>query len=392
MSNKQSLSSIGNLQGKTVIVRAGLNVPLDEQGVILDDYRIEKFLPTLNYLVEQEAKVIVLAHIGRDVTDTLEPVADYINRHIPLKFIKDFFAEDSQIKEKCSLLQDQIGQAENGTVFMLDNIRQTAQEKNNSDELGLVLGNLADVYVNEAFSVSHREHCSLVSIPKYTETKVTGIVCQEEVEQLSLALQVSKNAVAVIGGNKFATKLPLISQFLNQYSNVVVAGALANTLYAIAGYEVGTSVYESDLEEETVEQLRAVLTHENLYLPAIVIVTDKNGEQQVKHIAEVSETESIVDIAPEGLVDLEEAMAQAQFIVWNGPLGYYEGGYTAGTNRMLELIAINTFATSLVGGGNTVDAVRDAKRESDVSFLSTGGGAMIQFLTDKTLPALDVLD
>ncbi len=392
MAEKKTLTQLGQLEGKTVIIRAGLNVPVDQDGVILDDYRIQKFLPTLHYLVEQEAKIIVVSHIGRAQTDSLAPVAQYIQKHIPVSFKENFFADNSTIENNCNDLHTELEQAQSGSVFLLDNIRQTELEKENSEILGQQLGDLADVYVNEAFSVSHRSHTSLVSIPKFTKTSVTGMLCHEEIDQLSLALHVNKNAVAIIGGNKFATKLPLISQFLNKYSQVVVAGALANTLYSLSGYEIGTSVYESDLDSETQEALLDVLAHKNLYLPAIVVTVDAAKQTKTKHISEVLSTDAIVDIAPEGLIDLEKDLAEADFIVWNGPLGYYEGGYTQGTNRMLELIALNTFATSLVGGGNTVDAVRDADREQDMTFLSTGGGAMIEFLTHGTLPALDVLD
>ena len=388
----QTLADISSLRGKVVLVRAGLNVPLDESGNILDDFRITKFLPTLQYLIDREAKVVVVAHIGRKKEDTLEPVAEYINKHIPLSFHKNFFTNDADIQNKCAYLQSELSEAGYGAVHLLDNIRQTDLEKANDDNLATLLAGIADIYVNEAFSVSHRKHTSMVGIAKHADVSVTGLLCHEEVEQLSFAMSVNKNAVAVIGGNKFDTKLPLISNFLETYQTVVVAGALANTLYHLAGYEVGTSVYEKDLSEAVVESLQKVIAHEHTYLPAVVIAQDVEGVKTVKHIEEVNKKDSIVDIAPEGLVDLETAVAQADFIVWNGPLGYYEAGHSDGTNRMLELIAGNSHANSLVGGGNTVDAVRDANRESDVSFLSTGGGAMIDFLTHGTLPAFEVLD
>lgn len=388
----QTLADMSSLRDKIVLIRAGLNVPLDNDNIILDDFRILKFLPTLQYLVDREAKVVIIGHIGREKHDTLEPVAEYINKHIPLSFHKNFFADDTILSEKCAELQKELEGARVGSVFMLDNIRQTALEKANNDDFAKLLGGIAEVYVNEAFSVSHRKHASMVGIPKHANTSVTGLLCHEEVEQLSFALQVNKNSVAVIGGNKFDTKLPLITNFLETYQTVVVAGALANTLYHLAGYEVGTSVCEKDLDEYVVESLQKVIVHDHIYLPALVIVQDIQGTKTVKHIAEVNKDDSIVDIAPEGLVDLEDSISKANIIVWNGPLGYYEAGHSDGTNRMLELIAGNSHANSLVGGGNTVDAVRDANRESDVSFLSTGGGAMIEFLTHQTLPALEVLD
>lgn len=386
--NIPSISNISNWEGKTVLVRAGMNVPIDQDGVISDDFRLLRVLPTISHLSQEGAKVIVCSHIGRDTEDTLEPVAQYLSKTIDLEFKKDFFTGD--ILQNIADLEQEVSDGVEGDIWLLDNLRQSPREKENDSEVAKALAAMIDIYVNESFSVSHRQHMSLDALAQASAVAVAGYACDEEVEQLGLTLDPPVHSIAVISGNKFETKLPLIQKFLGTYQTVVVGGALANTLYALSGYNVGKSLYEDQLSEEEKSQLHQVLQHEKIYLPAIVVCGQGNGEKEVKHISEVGDEDYIHDIAPEGLVDLEPAIEQSQLVVWNGPLGYYEGGYAEGTKRLLELItAVNT--QSIIGGGNTVDAARDLGYEERVSFLSTGGGAMIEYLTQGSLPALEKL-
>ena len=386
--NILGLDSIHDWRGKIVIVRAGMNVPIEEDGSIADDFRLERVLPTISYLRDQEAKIVVISHIGRDTHQTLEPVATYLQQTLPVVFKPEFFKDN--LSQHIQELKQEIGQSDNGTIWLLDNLRQNPSEKENDMAIAQLLGDVGDVYVNESFSVSHREHMSMYALAQSIKPALAGYACEEEVTQLSLALRPPTGSIAVISGNKFDTKLPLINKFLNHYDTVVVGGALANTLYHLSGYEIGQSLYESDLDEETESSLRAILANEKLYLPAIVICSKGSGEKQAKHINEVEPDDYIYDIAPEGLIELEPLIAQSRLVVWNGPLGYYEGGYTEGTKRLLELLATSD-TQSIVGGGNTVDAARDLGYEDQLSFLSTGGGAMIDFLTNGSLPALEQL-
>ncbi len=386
--NVQDISQIHDWKGKTVIVRAGMDVPVDSQGVITDDFRLERVLPTIHLMQAQEAKIVLIAHIGRDKEESLAPIARYLAQHIDIVFKEHFFLTNTS--ESIQNLKQEINHAPVGTVWLLDNLRASEAEKNNSEELARQLAEIADVYVNEAFSVSHRKHMSMWALPKQMPQAVVGLSCMQEVEQLSLALDPPPQSVAVISGNKFATKLPLIKNMLKSYDTLVVGGALANTLYYMKGYHIGKSLFESDLDQETREDLEGIITNPALYLPAIVVCGKGGGEKIAKHISEVEEDDYIYDIAPEGLLDLEETISKAGLVVWNGPLGYYEGGYSEGTERLLELVA-SSRTQSIVGGGNTVEVARNLGFEQDISFLSTGGGAMINFLSERTLPALDVL-
>lgn len=382
------INSVNNWEGKTVIVRAGMNVPVEQDGSIADDFRLLRVLPTLSYLSNEGAKIVVISHIGREVDETLEPVAQYLSGNLDIIFKKNFFQDN--VTEHINELETEISDGDNGTIWLLDNLRQNQGEKENDGDLAAQLAQLADVYINESFSVSHRQHMSLHALPSKIPTSLAGYACGEEVEQLGLALSPPHNSLAVISGNKFDTKLPLIQKFLQLYDTVMVGGALANTMYALRGYNVGQSLYEDELDEETRQGLVAILENPKLYLPAIVVCGQGNGEKEIKHITEVTDGDYIYDIAPEGLVELEPIIEQSNLVVWNGPLGYYEGGYTEGTARLLDLVT-STNTQSIIGGGNTVDAARDLGYEEEVSFLSTGGGAMIDFLTNGSLPALEQL-
>lgn len=373
-----------------MLIRAGLNVPLDDEGAILDDYRLTSFLPTLLYLQEQGAKTIVVGHIGRDPETSLESVHRYIHKHIKTEFKQDFFNPDL-VAGNIHLLQKELDASQDGSVYLLDNVRRNPGEKSNDAELAERLSAIIDVYINEAFPVSHRKHMSVHALAAQAPTAVAGLVMREEIDNLSMAIRPQGHSVAIISGNKFATKLPLIQQLSANYNRVLVSGALANTLYHLQGYEIGLSLYEPDLDQASQDALRDLMAQDALYVPAIVVCGKGNGEKHIKHITEVSADDYIYDTAPDGLVELEQDIAQADIIVWNGPLGYYEAGYSEGTKRLLELATAGE-AQTIIGGGNTVDAVRDLGFQEQVSFLSTGGGAMIEFLTHGTLPALEQLD
>ena len=375
-------------EGKTVLVRAGLNLPLKADGSIADDFRLQRVLPTLATLSQDGAKVIVISHLGRQASETLAPVAQSLSRYLDLTFKADFFADS--FTQNITALREEVSSSSPGQVWLLDNLRQHPGEKANSLDLAQELAQGVDVYVNEAFSVSHRLHMSLQALPALCPQAIAGYACIEEVAQLGLALSPPPRSLAIISGNKSETKLPLIEKFLQTYHTVMVGGVLANTLYHLQGHNIGRSVYEDELDESSITKLLALAEHPRLSLPSLVVCGQGGGEREVKDISQVRDEDYIYDLAPEGLDDLAPLIRESNLVVWNGPLGYYEGGYTEGTARLLELIT-TTNTQSLIGGGNTVDAVRDLGYEDQVSFLSTGGGAMIDFLTTGSLPALEAL-
>ncbi|MFW0871305.1 MAG: phosphoglycerate kinase [Patescibacteria group bacterium] len=383
-----SICEISNWQTKIVFVRASINVPLTETGEIADDYRLERILPTLHYLVDQEAIVIIIAHQGREKTEHLQAVYERLKQEIELDFFENFFAQD--FDASLEKLREWIAQAEAGAVVLLDNVRATDKEKANDEDMASKLALLGELYINEAFAASHRKHMSLDALPRKCTRALAGFTCSEEVENLQIALEPRRGSVAIIGGNKASTKLPLIRQLLDSYEAVYVGGALANTLYKLAGYEIGRSVYEDKLDEDTQELAHLLLGDARLILPSQVVCEDSKGEVRTKDISLVAPDDAIYDIATEDITNFIDARIDAPLLVWNGPLGYLEGGYKQGTIALAEKIK-EISGESIVGGGNTIDLLREHNLDQHIDFLSTGGGAMIHYLTHKSLPALYAL-
>ena len=383
----------GDLRGKKVIVRGEVNVPLQD-GKVDDDFRIKKLLPTLQYLEDKGAIIILLAHIGRDEDSTLEPVADYLADHVSkMMFYQNFFHVWGHDKWNGNIntLQDDLAQAEPGDIFLLDNVRQTKAEKANDQNLARAIYELGDLYVHEAFPASHRKHMSTYGIPEmfHEEYKFSGITFHMEHQTLTKALTPEHKSVFVLGGAKFETKLPLIESFLPIYDYIIVGGALVNNIYKVGGYEVGQSLVE-ELTEEQNESLEFVLNHPKFILPEYVTCETVSGETSTKHITEVSSTDKIYDIDPKSFENIADLITNAKTILWNGPLGYYEAGFDKGSKRLAELVGASE-SYSIAGGGDTIDAIYDAGQEDNFTFLSSAGGAMIDYLADGDLPGVNVL-
>lgn len=383
----------GELHGKRVILRAGLNVPI-ANGLVDDDFRIQRFLPTLSYLEEQGAIVIVLAHLGRELDDTLEPVAEYIADHVHnMMFYKDFFHSygTDSFTSNIQTLQSDLEKAEPGNIFLLDNVRQTKSEKSNDQELAQSLADLGDIYVHDAFPAAHRKHMSTFGIPSLfnKESKFSGVTFHMEQTILQKAMKPESPSVFVLGGAKFDTKLPLIESFLPIYDKVMIGGALANNLIKLAGYEVGTSLVE-DLTIGQENSLKKVLESSNFILPSSVTCETESGEKVTKTLSEITNTDNILDVSPETVLANKELFTDAKSFLWNGPLGYYEGGYVAGSQKLAELVG-SSESNSIAGGGDTIAAIYSTKQEDNFTFLSSAGGAMITYLSEGTLPGIDVL-
>jgi len=383
----------GDLSGKKVIVRAELNAPIAD-GMVDDDFRIKKFLPTLKYLEEQGAIIIVLAHMGRDLDDTLDPVAEYLSDHVHnMIFYKDFFHSygTDEFSGNMATLGDDLSRATSGDIFLLDNVRQTKEEKANNQDLARELSELGDLYVHEAFPAAHRKHMSTHGIPAMfsRETKFSGITFHMELTMLTKALEPASPSIFILGGAKFDTKLPLIEAFLPLYDHVLVGGALANNLFKLAGHNVGESLVE-DLTVEQEKSLMKVLEGDNFLLPNKVTCETVSGETIERNITDVQDTDKIYDISPDYLKTISEHITNAKSILWNGPLGYYEAGYDNGTKELAKLVALSD-SFSIAGGGDTIDAIYDINEENNFDFLSSAGGAMIDYLSDADLPGINVL-
>lgn len=377
ISSLHTLGERTDLKGRKVLVRAGIDVPLKEDGSIVDDFRLRKALPTLQLLRAAGARTIVIGHASRaDGTSdaTLKPVCDLLNTYIPIAWAGGL--TDAAVSAQVEALKD-------GELLMLENLRFDQGEKENSDTFARTLASYADLYVNDAFSVAHRAHASVVGIPKYLPS-CAGELFMDELAHLSLARTPKAPSLFVLGGAKFETKLPLVEELAPRYDRVFVGGALANNFFRARGYEVGNSLVSAiDIKASP------FFTSPKLLLPIDVVVQTSAGPV-VKRPDEVKSDEAIFDAGPETLEMLKEELRIASTLLWNGPLGDYEHGFAVGTQKFAELVA-SSKAVSIVGGGDTVASVKDAAVTERFTFLSTAGGAMLAFLEQGTLPGIEAL-
>jgi phosphoglycerate kinase len=371
----KSIKEIENLKGVKVLVRVDFNLPMKD-GKIIDDFRIKKALPTIEYLHKKGAIVILISHIGREVTESLKPVAVRLKKYLPdAVFIETPILSDAT--------EDHIAQLKKGDIVLLENLRREKGEKDNSPSFARALSRYGEIYVNEAFSVSHRADASIVGIAKHLPS-YAGLQLVEEVKHLSKAFDPSHPFLFILGGAKFETKIPLVKKFLKNADNCVIAGALMNDFFLEKGYEVGTS-----LVDEGNFRLNTLMKHKNLILPPDVEVAKGTKHHIVKPDG-VAKDEAIVDVGPKTIELLKDLVEKAKFILWNGPLGKYETGFGGATEDILKIIS-KSKAESVIGGGDTVALVSKLKLEDKLGFVSTGGGATLDFLDKGTLPGIKAL-
>jgi phosphoglycerate kinase len=367
----KKIQDVHNLKERKVVVRVDFNVPLGKnKGVDSDSaFRIEKSLETINFLKNAGAKVIIISHIGRDKKETLKPIADYVNNIVPLKFIPTLDPE--------SVLSI-INQMVPSDVVMLENLRQNSGEESNDLKFANFLANLGDMFVNEAFACSHRSHASIVGVPMYMES-YAGFWFQKEVENLSKFLQKPETPfVFILGGAKFETKINLIEKFETIATQIFIGGALANNFFKEIGFEVGKSLIDPK------ENVRRFFHKERISIPFDVRV--EPGEE--KELGKISKDDTIIDIGEETAREWAQVIMGAKTVLWNGPLG--RGEHDSGSRTLLEAMTTSK-AFSVVGGGDTVQLVRRMGVEDKISFVSTAGGAMLEYLAKGTLPGIEAL-
>ncbi|MEQ1499914.1 MAG: phosphoglycerate kinase [Parcubacteria group bacterium] len=369
-----------DLKGKRVLLRLDLNVPVEE-GKITDVYRLEKAISTVDFLIEKEAKIIIIAHLeNKDgENDTLLPIFDYLKGYFKVDFCSTYFSPEAI--EKVLNLKDK-------EVLLFENVRINAGEKENDLEFAKKLSQMADIYVNDAFSVSHRKHASVVGVPTFLP-HYGGFVLKSEIENISKAFNPQHPFVFILGGAKFRTKLPLIQKYLDKADTIFVGGALANDVFKAKGYEVGISLVS---KEEV--GMKDIINNPKFRTFSDVTVTE--GDKVLfKKPDEVSSGECIVDCGPETIDDLKKIISSAKTIVWNGPLGNYEIGFKDKTEQLAEIIAQLTSEAkleSIIGGGDTVASINTLGLEHKLTFISTGGGAMLDYLVNETLPGIEALE
>ncbi len=370
----KNIQTVLNLKDRRVLVRVDWNVPLGKDGVIdtTEDMRIEKSLETLRYLMAAGARVIVISHIGRDRKDSLKPVADYVGKLLPIRFIPTL--ERDAVRSLTAALQP-------GEIVLLENLRQDPGEESNDESFASFLASLADMYVNEAFSVSHRSHASIVGIPQYLES-YAGFWLQKEIEHLSHVItKPARPFLFILGGAKFDTKIDLIKKFGDIADQIFIGGALANNFFKTIGFNIGKSLVDPEAH------VTPFFHKENIKIPFDVIVRGRGPQE----LSTIKDDDVIVDIGPNTLDELVTIIPTYKTILWNGPLGIYEDGFDVGSKKIIEAIA-SSGSFSVIGGGDTVELVQALHLSEKISFLSTGGGAMLEFLSTGTLPGIAALD
>ncbi len=374
-----SIENLGDIEGKMILLRLDLNVPVQD-GRITDTYRIDQSIATIDMLRLKGAKIIIIAHSENKDNNSLLPMWDYLNGYVKVQFCPTFFtAESYKI----------VGDMENGDVMMFENVRINPGEKENDPEFAKKLSIYGEIYVNEAFSVSHRPHASVVGLPALLP-HAAGPLFLKEIENLSKAFSPEHPFLFILGGAKFETKLPLIQKFLKTADDVFVGGALANDILKVKGYEIGTSIVSSADVSDTDFGLSELVKNEKFLYPIDVTVKKADGSKEQKAADKVLPGEYIGDCGSKTVDMLGEKIAKAKCILWNGPVGHYESGFTEQTEKIAQLIAQSS-AESMVGGGDTLAAIESLDLTHDFSFVSTGGGAMLDFLANETLVGIDAL-
>ncbi len=369
----RTITEAGNLEGKRVILRGSFNVPVKD-GVVQNAYRIVQGLSTLKYLQAEGARTIVIGHIGRDKDETLMPVLTELKKHLPIEW--GGAITDEALKGKVDALQ-------NGEMLLIENLRQDDRENDNDEAFAALIASYGDIYVNDAFDNAHREHASMVGVPKLLPA-YAGINLTEELTNLEKVIVPEHPSLFIIGGAKFETKMPLVEKYLRIYDNVFVSGALMNDVFKAKGYEVGTSLV-SDVSLAGA----AFLEDEKLLIPIDVIVKGPHGVRTTTP-DDVKADESIMDSGPQTTEMLAKYIGEAKTVLWNGPFGNFEQGFESGTVDTVKNLATSQ-AFSVIGGGDTVAAIEKLGLNDKSGFVSTGGGAMLTYLENGSTPAIDCL-
>lgn len=378
-----------DLAGKRVLIREDLNVPL-KGGKVADDTRIRASLPTIQQAMQAGAKVMLMSHLGRptegefDPAFSLAPVADHLSHLLgqEVRLVSDWL-EGIELSE--------------GQVALCENVRFNPGEKQNDEALAKKMAALCDIYVMDAFGSAHRAQASTHGVAQYAPTACAGPLLAGELEALEKALDnPARPLVAIVGGSKVSTKLTVLESLSQVVDQLIVGGGIANTFIAAAGYNVGKSLYEADLLE-TAKQLRAAAQERGGDIPLPVDVVcgkefSESAEATLKRIGEVTEDDMIFDVGPETSKHFAEILKGAGTIVWNGPVGVFEFDQFGEGTKALSLAIAESPAFSIAGGGDTLAAVAKYGVSDQVSYISTGGGAFLEFLEGKKLPAVAILE
>lgn len=378
-----------NVKNKRALVRVNFDVPFSDKGEITDNFRIQESLPTIEYLIKQKSKIILISHLGRPDGKkikklSLKPIADELSKLLKRKviFSKDIFGKDVERLIKKMFF---------GDVMLLENIRFWKEEEENSFEFAEKLAKLGDVYINEAFAVSHRMHASIVGISQLLPS-AAGFLLEKEVEQMDKILKNPKRPLlAIIGGAKINTKIKVINKFLKIADKVLIGGALANTIFASQGISMGGSTIDKDSFGEIKKiNLNPPAGGSKIFLPIDLGIWDGKNVSY-RDVGPLQWFEKALDMGPKTIHLLNDMVMNSKTIVWNGPLGLIaQKPFDKATAELIAIIE-KSGADAIVGGGDTIGFINETKKENVFDWMSTGGGAMLDYLANETLPGIEAL-
>jgi len=384
-----------NVQNKTIILRLDLNVPLNEKK-IQDKTRIILNLTFLKDLIKKKAKIIIISHLGRpkgikNSELSLAPIYKFLKEQLETNVY--FFMGDinKETKSKFSYLKE-------GEIILLENIRFFKEESENDDNFAKKLASLGEIYINDAFSCSHRKQASIHKIAKYIKESYAGPLLKREVDAISSVIQNKKEPVTcIIGGSKISTKINVITNLIKNVNNIIIVGAMANNFLTFKGFKIGKSLIEKNSEKIINNIYAEAKKHNcNIFIPEDCDVsTDFRGSGKIKGHDSIDKDEIILDIGPKTIKNIENIIDQSNTVLWNGPAGYFENkNFSTGTLAIAKKISENTAKKSLIsilGGGDTISAINKSSDKFAFTHLSTAGGAFLEFLEGKDLPGLNVL-
>lgn len=387
--NKKTIKDV-ELRGKRILVRVDYNVPQDEKSSITDDIRIRETLPTINFLLHKKAKVILCSHLGRPDGKVVEkyrltPIAERLSQLLgkPVQALRDCIGPE---------VEKAVGQMKEGEVILLENLRFHIEEEKNDPEFARKLARLADIFVMDAFGVSHRAHASTEGITKFIPS-VAGFLLEKELKYLGQALENPERPFAIIlGGAKISDKIGVLQNILSKVNLLFIGGGMANTFLKSRGYDMGSSLVEMDRLETAREiEDKAKKSAVTIQLPVDCVAApsiDKGELAKIMGIDAVPSTWQVGDIGPQTLIEWSKALKECRTVVWNGPVGIYEkSAFSKGTMELAKILS-TLEATTVIGGGSTAEAIESSGLASKMTFVSTGGGASLQFLEGKPLPGV----
>jgi len=390
----KTIQDFQNLNGKKIILRLDLNVPLNE-GIIKDDTRIKKILPVIKFLLEKKSKIIIISHIGRpkgnvNIKFSMRPICEYLENKINEK-IKLLTDDIRKIKDK-NLFKNS-----NQNVLVLENIRFYSEEENNDLDFAKHLASFGDIYVNDAFSCSHRAHASVTNITKFLPS-YAGLQLNSEVNALKkVTSNIKKPITCIIGGSKISTKIGIIENLIPKFDNIIFVGGMANNILNFKKFSIGKSIFEKDCDQIVAKIFETSKNYSCsiIYPEDVVVGKGLESKPYIKELSDIDNNDMILDIGPKTIKKIDSLVHSSKTILWNGPAGYFENpNFAKGSYEIAKSIVKNFKSNSIysvAGGGDTIAVINKINAMKDFNFVSTAGGAFLEYLEGKALPGISAL-